>query len=85
MNRTQNTTPAQVATPAALQFTVSITIEQAQQAAGADYDAVLSMTGDGALAADAYHVAYQRIARMPGGPGPICNCDLCRRELGGAQ
>jgi hypothetical protein len=65
------------------EFIVSITTEQAQLAAGADYDAVLATTHDGELAARAYHVAYQRIARAPGGPGPVCHCDLCRAELSG--
>jgi hypothetical protein len=56
----------------------------AQLLADEDYDAVLALTHDGPLAADAYHVAYQRYVRdhRTLGAGPLCNCDLCRQELG---
>lgn len=56
----------------------------AQWVAGADYDAVLALTHDGPLAANAYHMAYQRYVRdhQDQGAGPLCNCDLCQRELG---
>lgn len=56
----------------------------AQLVANEDYDAVLALTHDGELAANAYHVAYQRYVRqhLSQGAGPLCNCDLCGAELG---
>ena len=59
----------------------------AQWVADADYDAVLALTHDGALAADTYHIAYQRYVRdhRDQGAGPLCNCDLCQRELSACQ
>jgi len=36
----------------------------------------------GQEAAAAYHLAYQRLARVPGGCGPICMCAACLDEFG---
>jgi hypothetical protein len=50
----------------------------AQRAGDAEYDAVLELTHDGQRAAIAYHSAYQRLARRPGGCGPVCECETCQ-------
>jgi hypothetical protein len=54
----------------------------AQRAGDADYDWCIERGLGGEQAAIAYHPAYQRLARMPGGCGPVCSCNLCRDEFG---
>jgi hypothetical protein len=54
----------------------------AQRAGDADYDWCIERGLGGEMAATAYHLAYQRLARVPGGCGPVCGCNLCRDEFG---
>lgn len=57
----------------------------AQRAGDADYDWCIERGLGGEQAAVAYHLAYQRIARVPGGCGPVCGCDVCRDEFGSQE
>jgi hypothetical protein len=54
----------------------------AQRAGDADFDWCIERGLGGEMAATAYHLAYQRLARVPGGCGPVCGCNLCRDEFG---
>jgi hypothetical protein len=81
MTTLEITTQPKPSTTAIPQFVVP-SVVAAQRAGDADYDAMLQLDHDGQQAATAYHVAYQRIARMPGGCGPVCDCDRCRGEFG---
>jgi hypothetical protein len=58
-------------------------VAEAQRAGDEMYAWTLEHTGDGEQAAVNYHLEYQTVARELG-CGPVCGCQLCAEQFGGA-